>query len=304
MKKNIEQATLMIQAFESVGCNYFTLVAEKNNETVFIRRAVDAEFIKLNLRNDLEHAARVSCNLHLRPYSRLYYLVQLDDIRIFPFCVCASPLEAGEATAGRVNSPFIITETSSKSYQCWLALNKKFTVDETKIIKKIYQADLGATGSCRLAGSTNFKEKYSPNFPTVRVVFSSLYTLADYEELSTQIIQFNARQAAPRRLSAASHKHKKEFNNITPGPKLTRTLAWPFYSKAIQQNDGRRDGWGPDRSRADFAWAIMALKFGHSVEEVAAKLQQISDKAREKSEYEAELYAFNTALRASEVYNR
>ena len=44
-----------------------------------------------------------------------------------------------------------------------------------------------------------------------------------------------------------------------------------------------RAGSGPDRSRADYVWCMVAISWGHGVDETAARLMQESRKARRKA---------------------
>jgi hypothetical protein len=50
---------------------------------------------------------------------------------------------------------------------------------------------------------------------------------------------------------------------------------------------------GPDMSRADFFWCMMSAQRGHNIEEIAAKLMELSTKARENGEQYARLTAQN-----------
>lgn len=50
---------------------------------------------------------------------------------------------------------------------------------------------------------------------------------------------------------------------------------------------------GPDISRADFMWALMAAQRGHSIDEIAAKLAELSSKADENGERYARITAEN-----------
>ena len=50
---------------------------------------------------------------------------------------------------------------------------------------------------------------------------------------------------------------------------------------------------GRDVSRADFMWCLMAAQRGHSIEEIAARLMELSTKAQENGEQYARLTAEN-----------
>jgi hypothetical protein len=60
------------------------------------------------------------------------------------------------------------------------------------------------------------------------------------------------------------------------------------------------DGTAVDISRADYFWCLMALRRGHNVEETAARLSELSSKARENGDS----YALRTAQNADAVVER
>jgi hypothetical protein len=55
-----------------------------------------------------------------------------------------------------------------------------------------------------------------------------------------------------------------------------------------------RTGSGPDRSRADYVWCMIAISWSHGVDDTAARLLQESAKARE----EGKSYGLQTARQA------
>ena len=61
-----------------------------------------------------------------------------------------------------------------------------------------------------------------------------------------------------------------------------------------------RDNSGPDRSRADYVWCMIAISWGHDVDDTAAHLLQESRKARE----EGQSYALQTARQAADAVER
>jgi hypothetical protein len=62
-----------------------------------------------------------------------------------------------------------------------------------------------------------------------------------------------------------------------------------------------RDGSGPDRGRADYVWCMIAISWGHGVDnKTAARLIQESYKARE----EGKSYAMQTARQAADAVER
>jgi len=57
----------------------------------------------------------------------------------------------------------------------------------------------------------------------------------------------------------------------------------------------RNDGSGPDRSRADYVWCVIAISWGHGVDDTAVRLLQETPKARG----EGKSYALHTAHQAA-----
>lgn len=276
-RRRLDDARLMINSFTSVGVSLFTLFGINEENDIFLsRKFTDPDEIYLNLCPDLLLAEANSCSLHLRPYTLSGNLVQLDDLNI-------------SLLACDLAEPFLVTETSYKNYQLWLALDDKISLDEIKLVKKLYKADPGSTGSCRLGGSINFKAKHAPSFPTVRVVHSAKGVVASKSKLL---------EAADK-----AHHTDTERKNPLPGghsaPRINLApRAWPYYEKALEIAPKKHNGKGPDRSVADFNWCCMALKFGFHVDVVAEKLFAVSTKAQEKGNYLGEAYAIHTAYSA------
>ena len=290
-KTKLASAVEMVEAFICAGASNFTIVAERGEkEVLFTRRYCDADITLLNLRSDLILSEKEKCNLHIRPYSIHNTLVQLDDCKvkdIFPFRVYGSGPELEAIT------PFLITETSSSNYQVWLSIKGKLNDQAIKALKQVYLSDPGATGSCRIAGSYNFKEKHSPNFPLVQLMHTAKDAVIEIEDLAELELEsfFTPVQ---------NHIHREKkicaFRELTPGRKSL--LNWPFYERALKLAPLRRDNSGIDRSIADYMWSLAALSWGHTVEAVANQLVRVSEKAREKNEYEALEYAYSTVLSA------
>ena len=75
---------------------------------------------------------------------------------------------------------------------------------------------------------------------------------------------------------------------------------WPSYVRCVQNAPPAREGDRPDISRADFTFCLLAIDWGWSVEETAARLMQESSKARENGEG----YALRTAQNAAAAIER
>ncbi|HWG47466.1 MAG TPA: hypothetical protein VN688_32175, partial [Gemmataceae bacterium] len=130
--------------------------------------------------------------------------------------------------------------------------------------------------------SRNFKEKYAPAFPCVETVHARpglVVTRASLEALGVVASLENIAAAPP------------------PGRASRRSgrRGWPSYQRCVEHAPPARDGDRPDISRADFTFCLLAIDWGWSVEETAARLMQESAKARENGEAYARRTADNAA---------
>src|SRR5262249_52499857 len=134
-------------------------------------------------------------------------LIQLDDLtssqvdRVRAFC-------------------FLILETSPENFQAWLAV-KGADAETARRVTKAAGADPNASGATRLAGSYNFKAKYAPNYPRVR-----LHSIAPQHTLTVGELDHAGLIApeehtpcAPRRAPTARRRH--------------RLLVWPSYARCL-----------------------------------------------------------------------
>jgi len=146
-------------------------------------------------------------------------------------------------------------------------------------------ADLAASGATKIAGSLNFKDKYAPDFPRVTI-----------------------REAQPGRMTSPAELERlglvappEKFAPLSPARSFSRgTDKWPSYALCLDKAPRNRDGGGPDRSRADYVWCMIAISWGHGVDDTAAHLLQESRKARE----EGPSYAMQTTRQAEAAVER
>ena len=75
---------------------------------------------------------------------------------------------------------------------------------------------------------------------------------------------------------------------------------WPSYKFCLDNAPLAHGENKPDTSRADFTWCMIAIDWGWSVEETAARLMEQSPKARENGDR----YAWLTARRAAVAADR
>jgi len=204
-------------------------------------------------------------NLIIRPVCRVpetaVTFVQLDDLK-------AEQLERVRPAS------FLIFSTSPGNHQAWLAVSgfKGDTVDLCRRVRKALGAgDHSATGSTRLAGTLNFKPKYAPEFPTVSIVHG-----------------VPGRVMTPERLQEMGLLAEPEPVLIAPTRGFVHKPAsghgrnWPDYGRCLAGAPPSRSGNEPDRSLADYTFCKFAAQRGFTVEEIAAELPNVSEKARER----------------------
>jgi RepB DNA-primase from phage plasmid len=224
-------------------------------------------------------------NVIIRPTSPDIAFVQLDDLKT------QEQLERVRSAA------FIIHETSPGNHQAWIAVSgvpagkEEFKEFMRRVRKGVGGNDKSASHATRLAGTENWKAKYLPNPPVVKILeaypgrvmtpvqLESMGLLAEPEpEQSCSVIELHPRRA---RLSQ------------------DRERQWPDYQRCLQGAPPASEGNGPSRSHADFFWCKMAAQRGWSIEEAASKLLEVSEKARERARCRDEGYALVTAQNAA-----
>ena len=214
----------------------------------------------------LDTAAADYLNLTVRPRGHGVRFIQLDDL-------AATKLPALAAAM------FLIIETSSDNHQAWLAMPGEHDREFARRVRRGAGADITASGATKIAGSLNFKDKYAPDFPRVTI-----------------------REAQPGRMTTAAELERlglvaplETFAALSPARRFSRgTDKWPSYALCLDKAPRNRDDSGPDRSRADYVWCMIAISWGHGVDDTAARLLQESRKARE----EGPSYAMQTARQA------
>jgi hypothetical protein len=141
--------------------------------------------------------------------------------------------------------------------------------DFARRLRKGTGADLTVSGATRLSGTLNYKSKYGPDFPEVKILQAApgrQTTKAQLESLGLL--------AAPDPIydAAASPIRVSSVGN------------WPDYQRCVLGAPMNHGKTGPDISRADFFWAMMAAQRNHDASAIAAKLMEFSDKAKENGE--------------------
>jgi hypothetical protein len=208
----------------------------------------------------------------VRPIAaRKLSLIQLDDLS-------ASQLDRVRAFS------FLILETSPENFQAWVAVSDG-SPDTTRRIKKAAGAELNASGATRLAGSYNFKSKYAPNYPRVR-----LHSIAPLHAVTVDELD-RAGLIPPEEHMPRAPRHAPTYR------RRHRLLVWPNYARCLADAPGAKNHEGKDRSAADFNFCLISIDRGWSVEATANQLMAESEKAKATGFS----YALFTAKRAASV---
>ena len=274
--QSLKEATRMLDTFASVGARRFDVTfLNIEGEKRGFRKDQSITQIRNSLPMLLPGLTERSNSLVVRPHCKTAALVQLDDLD-------AAALERLERAA------FLTLRTSPGNHQAWVAISGVAPADAKDIGRRLRKgtgADLSASGATRLAGTVNYKQKYQPDFPTVAIVSAfpgRIVTCSQLEQAGLLAAPEPVRAAPPLRVSP-------------PGCR-----SWPDYQRCITNAPLNRARTGPDTSRADFFWCLMAAQRGWGPDEIAMHLMELSGKAAENGES----YARLTAEKAAAACNR
>ena len=267
----LSEALRMLDAFASVDVQSFDLThLDIDGNKRGFRPKQTLRQLKTSLPILMQNAPARQNSIVIRPHAApAVLLVQLDDLD-------ASALERAKPFA------FLMLSTSAGNHQAWMALEDG-TPEFARRLRKGAGADASASGATRLAGTTNFKRKYAPAFPTVTIIEAHpgrIVTKAQLE-LAGIVARPEPRKEAPASPLRASRSRSRGV--------------WPSYERCIQNAPLNHGQTGPDISIADWEWCRTAYDWGWAVESIAERLMQLSSKARENGER----YAERTAVRAA-----
>jgi hypothetical protein len=168
---------------------------------------------------------------------------------------------------------FLTLATRSGNHQVWVTVMSTTQMSSTsrqkdfaRRLRKGIGTDAAASGPTRVSGTVNYKRKYEPDFPIVSAVPGRIVTAEQLESLG--LVAAPGPRAAPLRVSSSG--------------------SWPDYARCLQGAPFNHAQTGPDTSRADFLWYLMAAQRNHSVENIAAPLIERSTKAKETSRTEVD----------------
>jgi hypothetical protein len=275
----------MLDTFASVGATHFDLThTDIDGEKRGFRPEQSLSQLKNSLPKLFPGAAARQNNIIVRPLSKKVHFVQLDDLD------AAGLSRVGEAA-------FMTLQTSPGNHQAWIAVSGLANPDEAKAfsrrLRKGAGADHSASGATRVAGTTNYKRKYQADFPTVQISAAAPGRIVTREQLEQSGLV-----AAPEPEAALA-----AFTQRSPQRPRSRKT-WPDYTRSLAGAPPSLQGNGPDRSQADFTWCMTAIDWGWSIEDTAAKLPEVSEKARERIRLRDEGYPLITAQNAAAAVAR
>lgn len=269
--QSLDQAKRMLDAFASVGATHFDVTfLDIDGAKRGFRPRQTVRQVKHSLPILFPGLAERQNSLVVRPHSDASTLIQLDDLKPENL----EPLR---------NVSFLTLQTSPGNHQAWVAVsgldNPK---DFARRLRKGAHADLTASGATRVAGTRNFKRKYEPDFPTVAIGQQSRGRIVAPQQLEALglVAPEDAARAAPFRVSRAGE-------------------GFPDYERIVQGAPLNHGQTGPDISRADFFWSLVAARRGWDAGAIACRLMQLSPKAKENGEEYARITAENAVETAS-----
>ncbi len=284
----------MLSAFGSIGARIFDLtLTDLAGAPVrgLQRPGRSLEDMRRTIGRVLYEAERNQHNVIIRPRSATTLLIQLDDF-------------AAEKVAQVETFAFMTVCTSPGSYQVWLAVSDGPKESEKEAAKAFRirmrrgtAADRSATGAVRIAGSKNFKQKYAPAFPTIE-----LAKVDAGRTVTTAALENAGLLASPDKKPTSQPPASVPPSKSTATPGAGRS--WPDYQQSLRGSPLKSDGT-PDRSLADFMWCKWAIQRGHSIEETAEKLAEVSPKAQERVRVKGDQgYTLLTARNAAAAVQR
>ena len=261
----------MLDTFQSVGATRFdvTLTTRTGDKDNFQRSVSHADLAHA-LPGMLDAATECQRNVIVRPHGPGIAFLQLDDL-------------ASDRLPNLAPAVFLALETSPGNFQAWLALPGKEDKEFARRMRRGTGADATASGATRVAGSLNFKDKYAPDFPRVKIHLAQRGRTTSPAELEGLGLVAPPEEFAPLPVAPA---------RSIPGS----IRKWPSYAIALDGAPLNSEETGPDVSRADFVWCMTAISWGFGKEDTVDRLMQESAKARAQGKGYAELTVSNAAL--------
>jgi len=285
----------MLATFASVGACVFDLsLTDLYGAPVkgLQRPGKSLDEMRRSIRCVLHEAEHNQHNVIIRPRSATALLIQLDDF-------------TAEKAARIEPYAFMTVCTSSGNYQVWLAMSdgpQENDREAAKLfrtrVRRSAGADHSATGAVRIAGSKNFKQKYAPAFPIIELARVHAGRTVTTAALKKAGLLAPSEGPAPPPLARVPPS--------VPRQKVQASVSWhwPDYQLSLRGAPLKGDGT-PNRSLADFMWCKWAIQRGHSIEETAEKLSELSAKAQERIRIKGDRgYTVLTARNAAAAVER
>ena len=277
---DLDEAFRMLDTFASVGATHFDLThIDIDGQKRGFRPKQTIEQLKNSLPKLFPGAIQRQNNIIVRPHSDTTQIVQLDDL--------------GEAALQRVGeAAFLTLQTSPGNHQVWVAVSgitdPQDAKDFARRLRKGAGADATASGATRVAGTTNYKRKYEPDFPKVAILNTAPGRVVSLSQLESLGLVAEPEPVKPATVIPlrVSRRHEN----------AVRARKWPDYQRCLERAPRNHGDTGADVSRADFVWCMTALDWGYSTDETANQLMQVSSKARENGQRYAFLTASNAAV--------
>ena len=271
--RGVEQAWQMLDLFASLDVPALDLtITDGDGHKREFHRAVSLVGLRQGIPHLLDATIRRQQNLILRPRGAAVELVQLDDL-------------PGAMLARFGAAAFMILATSPGNHQAWVGV-RECPAGLARRLRQASGADPSASGATRVAGSVNFKRKYAPEFPTVRLLEGRPHRTVTGAELQALGLVAGPEATALRPSTRpVSGRHAQ---------------AWPSYERCLQNALCARDSDRPDVSRADFTFCLLAMDWGWSM---AATSQRLMEKSR-KAQENGPAYARRTVEHAAAALSR
>src|SRR3954452_13653987 len=168
---NDNAARAMLNCFASVGASHFDVTATmRNSEKDWFRRNVPLAELTHTLPGMLNSAISSERNVIVRPHGAGVAFLQLDDL-------------AADRLPALAPAVFLTLQTSPGNFQAWLALKGSEDKEFARRVRRGTGADATASGATRVAGSLNFKDKYAPDFPRIKIQAAQPGRMTDPAEL-------------------------------------------------------------------------------------------------------------------------
>jgi hypothetical protein len=278
---DLTEAYKMLDTFVGSGATGFDVTfLDIDGEKRGFRAAQTARQLRSSLPQLVPGLQERQQNIIVRPRSDKVTFIQLDDI-------------SRQQMDALIPVSCLTLETSPGNHQAWIAVSDLPTghdgKDFARRLRKGVGVDLNASGATRVGGTPNFKRKYEPDFPTVKIIHSAPGRIATAAQLEAMGIvaapePANTAAAAPFRVSSVSR-------------------SWPDYQRCVLGAPMKHGENMPDISRADFFFAMLCSQRGWGIQEITDRLMELSNKAQENGPRYAQLTAEN-AMAATERQRR